>query len=81
MLEFERKSRLGCVRVRACLMEFFDDSLGELAAFAAFTSNTQLCSQISQITRTTTTKVANLIIGNLSANAYVHVLSLMRMIP
>jgi hypothetical protein len=56
-------------------MEFFDDSLGELAAFAAFTSNTQLCSQISQITRTTTTKVANLIIGNLSANAYVHVSS------
>ena len=75
MLEFERKSRLGCVRVRACLMEFFDDSLGELAAFAAFTSNTQLCSQISQITRTTTTQITNLVVSNLSANTYVHGLS------
>lgn len=56
-------------------MEFFDDGLREFAAFAAFASNTELRSQISQITGTTTTQVANLMIGNLSANAYVHSLS------
>ena len=56
-------------------MKFFDDSLSEFAALTAFAGNTELCSQISQITRTATTEVANLVIGNLSANTYVHGLS------
>ena len=57
-------------------MEFFDDSLSQLAAFAALAGHTELRSQISHITRTTTTKVANLVVCNLSANTYVHSLVL-----
>ncbi|MFT7472034.1 MAG: hypothetical protein ACI8XU_001930 [Kiritimatiellia bacterium] len=53
-------------------MEFFDDGLSEFAAFTAFASYTELRTQVIHITRTITTKVANLVIGNLSANAYVH---------
>jgi hypothetical protein len=60
-------------------MEFFDDCLGEFATFTAFASNTKLRTQVIHITRTITTKVANLVIGNLSANAYVHVLSLVEL--
>jgi hypothetical protein len=56
-------------------MEFFNDSLRKFAAFTAFTSNAELRTQVIHITRTITTKVANLVIGNLSANAYVHGLS------
>ena len=57
-------------------MEFFDDCLGEFATFTAFASNTKLRTQVIHITGTITTKVANLLIGHLSTNAYVHVLSL-----
>ncbi len=53
-------------------MEFFDDGLSEFSAFATFASNTELGAQVSQITRATTTEIADLVIGNLSANAYVH---------
>ena len=71
----ERNEALGSVRIGAGLVEFFDDSLRKFTAFSALAGYTELCSKVRQIIRTTTTQVANLVIGNLSANAYVHGLS------
>ena len=71
-LVYEQEDSLGCVRIRTYLMEFFDNCLSKFAAFTAFASNTELRTQVIHITRTITTKIANLVIGNLSANTHVH---------
>ena len=44
----------------------------KFSTFSAIPGNTSLCLDFSKTACTTPTNVANLVVGNLSANAYVH---------
>ena len=55
-----------------CLVEFLNNCLSKFATLTTLARYTELRTQISHITRTTATQITNLIVGNLSANAYVH---------
>ena len=57
-------------------MEFFNDCLSEFSAFPALAGNTELRSKICHIAGTATAEIANLVIGDLSANTNVHGYSL-----
>jgi len=63
---------LARVCIGGCLVEFLNNCLSEFATLTALARHTELRTQISHIARTTTAQITNLIVGNLSANAYVH---------
>lgn len=63
---------LGCVFEERRLVALVNDGLGQLAALATFTGDAKFGTQVSQIAGTTTAQIADLMIGNLPANAYVH---------
>ena len=69
------KRWLAGVCIGGSLVEFLNNSLSEFATLTTLARYTELRTQISHIARTTTAQITNLIVGNLSANAYVHSVS------
>jgi len=63
---------LGGVFVGSRLVALVNDALGQLAAFATFTGYAEFGTQVGQIAGTTKAQIADLMLGNLPANAYVH---------
>ena len=71
--DFDGKLKsLGGVFEGRRLVALVNDGLGQLAALATVTGDAQFGTQVSQIAGTTTAQIADLMIGNLPANAYVH---------
>ena len=56
-------------------IKLFNNTLSQFSTFPTFAGNPQFGPEITHITGTITTKVANLVVSNLSANAHVHGLS------
>ena len=64
---------LGCSYKARSLAEFFDNSARQFATLTALASHAKLCSNVSKVISAFPAKISNLVVSNLSTNAYVHV--------